>query len=182
VRQGGPHIRRPSADQPPPGENLVPGGGGEKSGVVDNDDPRPANVEVRPVTVSFEPSVVSLRPDQQTVLEVVVSGGDGPYRLPLGVAFDPERMVIESVQPAPGVGVVDQMIDDQSGWLGLDLVMSEASDLPRVAAEVTVRAMAPGPVPLVFSTGSATAADGFALPVATSDGALFVLGDDEGGS
>jgi hypothetical protein len=37
-----------------------------------------------------------------------------------------------------------------------------------------VRALAAGPVPLVFTSGRATLDDGTELPVATSDGALFV--------
>jgi hypothetical protein len=37
-----------------------------------------------------------------------------------------------------------------------------------------VRALAPGPVPLVITAGGATRYDGVVLPVAVGNGALFI--------
>ena len=46
-----------------------------------------------PLIVGLEPSVVSLVPGQETVLQMVVRGGSGSYRLPVGPLLRPDAGV-----------------------------------------------------------------------------------------
>jgi hypothetical protein len=63
----------------------------------------------------------------------------------------------------------------------LDLMVPAANDGAQAVGAVTVRAEAPGPVPLAFTSAGATLADGTVLPVAASDGAVFVSATAEDG-
>ena len=72
-------------------------------------------------------------------------------------------------------------IELDNGWMSLDLMVPAAHDGAQAVGALTVRADAPGPVPLAFTSAGATLADGTVLPVAVSDGALFVSGTEEDG-
>jgi hypothetical protein len=118
--------------------------------------------------------VVSLRPGQETVLQVVVRGGTGSYRLPFGLSFDPNRLSIDAVQAAPGVNILRDNMDAANGWIELDLLILDGIESGQGVASLEVRALEAGPVPLVFSATGAVTGDGRPVPVAASDGALFV--------
>ena len=139
------------------------------------DDSRP------PLLVGLEPSVVALASGTEIVLQVVVQGAPGSYRLPLGLSYDPGRVTVQSFEPAPGVDVMEGSIELDNGWMSLDLMVPSAHDGAQSIGALTVRADAPGPVPLAFTSAGATLADGTVLPVAVSDGALFVSGTEEDG-
>ncbi len=140
------------------------------------DDSRP------PLIVGLEPSVAALPRGSEIVLQLVVQGAPGSYRLPLGLSYDPGRVTVLSFEPAPGVDVMEGSIELDSGWMSLDLMVPAAHDGAQAVGALTVRAEAPGPVPLAFTSAGATLADGTLLPVAASDGSLFVSTGGEDGS
>jgi len=196
---GTPASRRPTAPRrvkpPPPGGEgveLVPSEGGKSlagedpiddvgwSGVPEFE-PMTGEVDtsVPPLLVGLEPSVISLRPDQGTVLQVVVRGGAGSYRLPFGLSFDPGRLSIEGVQAAPGVEILRDDLDAANGWIDLDVLVLDGIESGQALVSLEVRALEAGPVPLVFNATGAVAGDGTPMPVAASDGALFVNGNGQ---
>ena len=191
---GTPSSRRPTTprrvtppDETQGGVELVPSGG-DKSllnskatgdvGWQDVPEFEPVSEEIDPslppLLVGLEPSVVSLRPGQETMLQIVVRGGSGSYRLPVGLSFDPRRLLIEEVEAAPGVNFLRREVDSGSGWVDLDLVVSNGIESGQAVAVLHVRALEAGPVPLVFTSASAVTSNGSPVPVAASDGALFV--------
>jgi type II secretory pathway component GspD/PulD (secretin) len=132
---------------------------------------------VPPLLVGLEPSVVSLRPGQETVLQVVVRGGSGSYRLPMGLSYDPARVWLHEILPAPGVDILRDTRDPAQGWVDLELVVASSVESGQAVAALQIQALEAGPVPLVFSVTGAVMADGTPVPVAASDGALFVNGN-----
>jgi general secretion pathway protein D len=193
---GTPASRRPTAPRrvaPPPSESsgteLVPSSGNknffddevsvdegwtgvpEFEPVVGEIDP-----SLPPLLVGLEPSVVSLAPGQETILQVVVKRGSGSYRLPFGLSFDPGRLSIDGIVAAPGVEILRQDVDDSGGWIDLDLVVTDGIESGQAVVALEVHAVEPGPVPLVFTAEGAVTAEGTPMPVAASDGALFVNG------
>jgi general secretion pathway protein D len=134
---------------------------------------------VPPMLVGLEPSVVSLRPGQETVLQIVVRGGEGSFRLPVGLSFDPTRLWMHEVLPAPGVEILRQEVDQSNGFIDLELVVANALEGGQAVVALQVQALDAGPVPLVFSATQAVNNDGSPVPVAASDGALFVNGFGE---
>jgi len=130
-----------------------------------------------PLLVSLEPSVVSLVEDAETVLQLVVEGGEGSYRLPIGVSFDPQRVMIESFQPAPGVEVLQGNLNETEGWLSLDVLVPEGVEAARAVAAVSVRGLAQGGVTMLLSSPGAITGEGTKVPVATNDGALYIAAE-----
>jgi general secretion pathway protein D len=161
-----------------PGDDQAPEGGlaAESQAAAVVDDSRP------PLIVGLEPSVVALASGSEIVLQLVVEGAPGSYRLPLGLTYNPGRLTVQSFEPAPGVNVMEGSIELDNGWMSLDLMVAAANDGLQAIGALTVRAEAPGPVPLAFTSAGATLADGTVLPVAASDGALFVSAAEEGGN
>jgi general secretion pathway protein D len=198
---GTPATRSPVAPRriEPPTENrgvdLVPSGGDKKSaiqgglegdvgwGEVPDFEPAASGDDsgVPPLLVGIEPSVVSLRPGQETMLQIVVRGGGGSYRLPVGLSYDPNRLWISQVRPAPGVEFLLDEVDATAGWIELDMVVTNGIESGQAVAALEVQALAPGPVPLVFTSAGAVTGEGITVPVAASDGAMFVNGDGGGG-
>jgi hypothetical protein len=129
-----------------------------------------------PLLIGLEPSVVSLRPGQETVLQIVVRGGSGSFRLPVGLSYDPMRLWVHDVLPAPGVDFLSESVDPAQGWLDLELLVANAIEGGQAVVALQVQALGAGPVPLVLSAEGAVTADGVPIPVAASDGALFVNG------
>jgi general secretion pathway protein D len=191
---GTPATRRPTAPRrvtPPPPENegvdLVPSGG-EKSasdpgatgdvgwGDVPEFDPMSSALEssLPPLIVGLEPSVVTLHPGDETILQLVVRGGTGSYRLPLAISFDPRRVWVAGIQPAPGVNFLRDDIHAADGWIDLDMVVAEGIESGQAVAAISVQALDGGPAPLVFTSAGAVTAGGVAIPVAANDGALFI--------
>jgi general secretion pathway protein D len=127
-----------------------------------------------PLVLGLEPSVVTLRPGQETILQVFVRGGSESYRLPFSLSYDPTRLWVAEVLPAPGVEVLGNDVNSSQGWVDLDLVVANAIPGGQVVAALRVQALDAGPVPLVFTSAGAVMGDGLRLPVAASDGALFV--------
>jgi general secretion pathway protein D len=200
-RQDRPTSRRPTAprrvspeqrQQPPTGIELVPQPE-DKSQSIELDDLSSNDVgwddvpefvptdaidpSVPPMLVALEPSVVSLRPGQETVLQIVVRGASGPYRLPVGLSYDPTRVWVHEILPAPGIVILSDTRDPARGWIDLELVVGNAIEGGQALAALQIQAIDAGPVPLVFSVAGAVAADGTPVPVAASDGALFVNGN-----
>jgi hypothetical protein len=135
------------------------------------DDPDPS-----PILVGLEPSVLSLATGSETSLQLVARGAPAePYRIPLTVSFDPARVAIESIATVEGVVARFQDLEPEEGWIELDLEVGAGSAKgAHGLAVLRVRALAPGPVPLVVTAGGATSYDGSTLPVAVGNGALFV--------
>ena len=132
---------------------------------------------VPPMLVGLEPSVVSLRPGQETVLQIVVRGGSGSFRMPVGLSYDPTRVWIHDILPAPGVDILRDAVDPVQGWVDLELVVANAIEGGQSIVALHVQALDAGPVPLVFTATSAVTSEGVLVPVAASDGALFVNGN-----
>jgi general secretion pathway protein D len=197
---GRPSTRRPTAprrvepEQQPPntGIDLVPPPQDKSlssedissndigwEGVPEFDPTDDIDPSLPPLLVGLEPSVVSLRPGQETVLQVVVRGGAGSLRLPVGLSYDPTRVWIHDVLPAPGVEVLRSTVDPVRGWVDLELVIAGAIESGQAVVALHIQALDAGPVPLVFSTAGAVNSDGIQVPVAASDGALFVNGNEK---
>ncbi len=129
-----------------------------------------------PLLVGLEPSVISIRPQQETQLQIVVRGGTGSYRLPVGLSFDPNKVSIEEVLPGAGVEVLRHDVNPVDGWIDLDLIVTNGIESGQAVVVLGIRALEAGPVPLVFTAAGAVTSDGSSIPVAASDGALFVNG------
>jgi len=132
---------------------------------------------IPPMLVGLEPSVISLRPGQETVLQIVVRGGSGSFRMPVGLSYDPTRVWIHDILPAPGVDILRDAVDPTQGWVDLEFVVANAIEGGQPVAALHVQALDAGPVPLVFTATSAVTSEGVLVPVAASDGALFVNGN-----
>jgi general secretion pathway protein D len=132
--------------------------------------------QTAPILVGLEPSVLSLAVGAETSLQLVARGAPAePYRLPLTVSFDPVRVAIDSIATVEGVTARYQDLEPDEGWIELDLEVGAAEAVgSHGLAVLRVRALAPGPVPLVITAGGATRYDGAVLPVAVGNGALFV--------
>jgi general secretion pathway protein D len=180
-RPGGPTRANPSGDeQPQGGVELVPGL--NKSLGIEASEPLPeVGDESAPILIGIEPSVLSLATGAETSLQLVARGAPAePYRLPVTVSFDPARVSISSIATVEGVSARSQDLEPEEGWLELDLeVGAGAESGAHGLAVMRVRALAPGPVPLVVTAGGATRYDGAALPVAVGNGALFVTEQPE---
>jgi general secretion pathway protein D len=178
----GGEVRPPREVTPPPenqGTELVPGRNISslqpesedeevQERLTDLDDSSP------PLVLTLEPSVVSVAEGELTTLQLVVRDAPGPYRLPVSLSYDPNRVVVDSVQPAPGVEIIGESIDEANGWMTLDLLVAEGRATAHAVAALRVYAASAGPVPLMFTSSGAITSDGLTLPVAASDGALFV--------
>ncbi|RLE24123.1 MAG: hypothetical protein DRJ65_10520 [Acidobacteria bacterium] len=132
------------------------------------------NLMEAPIQLTLQPSVISLGVDESTQIQIVGSGDHDNYRMPMTLTFDPTRIAIDSLQVAPAIGVVEQVIDSLQGMIVLDLVVADGDAMPQVLATFNARALTPGPAPLIFSTQGIVRADGVVLPVSASDGAIFV--------
>jgi hypothetical protein len=137
----------------------------------------PLDLSRPPLVVALEPSVVSLVEGAETTLQLVVQGASGPYRLPIGLSFDPQRVMIESFEPAPGVEVLEGYLNETDGWLSLDVLVTDGRESTHAVAAITVRAIDRGGVSLLLSSPGAISAEGTTVPVATNDAALFVAQD-----
>ena len=135
------------------------------------------DVSVPPMLVGIEPSVVSLRPGQETVLQVVVRGGTGSFRMPVGLSYDPTRVWIHDILPAPGVDILRDDVDPSQGWVDLEFVVANAIESGQAVVALHVQGLDAGPVPLVLAATDAVTSEGVLVPVAASDGALFVNGN-----
>ncbi len=126
--------------------------------------------------VGFEPSVLSLAVGAETSLQLVSRGAPhDAYRIPVTVSFDPSRVAVDSVATVEGVRAVFQDLEPDAGWVELDLEVGSAlSQGPHGLMVLRLRALEPGPVPLVITTGGARTAGGTVVPVAVGNGALFV--------
>jgi hypothetical protein len=75
------------------------------------------------------------------------------------------------------VDLLRNTVDPVRGWVDLELVIGSAIEGGQAVAALYIQALEAGPVPLVFSTAGAVNSDGVQVPVAASDGALFVNGN-----
>ena len=80
-----------------------------------------------PLIVGLEPSVVSLQPGEETVLQLVVQGGTGSYRLPLALSFDPRRVFVIDILSAPGVNFLRSDVHAADGWIDLDVIVADGN-------------------------------------------------------
>jgi general secretion pathway protein D len=188
------HVRRsparPSRTAPSPGDSqtggvdLVPGGGlkslfppdeaGDGATEDGGDELMPFDPNAQPIRLNLEPSVVSLHPDQGTYVSLVTRGGSGAYRLPFGLSFDPTRLEITSLELAPGVTALDERLDPEKGFLWLDLQVAEGQATSQSLGSIGITALNAGSAPLVFTCDGAVTGDGFRIPVAAGNGAVFV--------
>ncbi|TFG39587.1 MAG: type II secretion system protein GspD, partial [Candidatus Aminicenantes bacterium] len=176
-RPNAPRRASPQPEDQPQGGGveLVPG---PKKSLDQSENEAPLEDEIAqaPILVGMEPSVLSLAVGAETSLQLVARGAPAePYRLPLTVSFDPTRVAISSIATVDGVTARYQDLEPDEGWIELDLEVG-AADAPGAhgLAVLRVRALAPGPVPLVITAGGATRYDGVVLPVAVGNGALFI--------
>ncbi len=173
-----PRRATPGREEQPPegggGVELVPGS--NKSLNTDDGEELADPSQTAPILVGLEPSVLSLAVGAETSLQLVARGAPAePYRLPLTVSFDPVRVAIDSIATVEGVTARFQDLEPDEGWIELDLEVGAAEAVGSHGLVVLrVRALAPGPVPLVVTAGGATRYDGVVLPVAVGNGALFV--------
>ena len=135
------------------------------------------DLSVPPMLVGLEPSVISLRPGQETVLQIVVRGGSGSFRMPVGLSYDPTRVWIHDIVPAPGVDILRDAVDPTQGWVDLEFVVANAMESGQAVVALHVQALDAGPVPLILAATEAVTSEGALVPVAASDGALFVNGN-----
>ncbi len=135
------------------------------------------DISVPPMLVGLEPSVISLRPGQETVLQIVVRGGSGSFRMPVGLSYDPTRVWIHDILPAPGVDILRDAVDATRGWVDLEFVVANAMESGQAVVALHVQALDAGPVPLILAATEAVTSQGVLVPVAASDGALFVNGN-----
>jgi hypothetical protein len=77
------------------------------------------------------------------------------------------------------VEILRQEVDQSNGFIDLELVVANALEGGQAVVALQVQALDAGPVPLVFSATQAVNNDGSPVPVAASDGALFVNGFGE---
>jgi len=156
------------------GVELVPGL--NKSLNTDSGEEAAGPGQTTPILIGLEPSVLSLAVGAETSLQLVARGAPAEaYRLPLTVSFDPARVAIDSIATVEGVTATFQDLEPEEGWIELDLEVGAAEAVgSHGLAVLRVRALAPGPVPLVVTAGGATRYDGVVLPVAVGNGALFV--------
>ena len=187
---GVPSTVKPRQVSPPRGVELATGnkaleaGDGDEGaldevfGIEEADRSFEIDLSVPPVLLNLQPSVISMGVDGTAQIQIVGSGEHDNYRLPLSLTFDPRRISVDSLEAAPAIGVVDQVIDSEQGIIVLDLVVAEGDAMPQVLATFNVRALTPGPAPLIFSTQGIVRADGVAVPVSASDGAIFITGGD----
>jgi general secretion pathway protein D len=179
------NVARPTAPRrAAPAESDETGGGGvelvpglnkslEAPDEAQGDAPDAADATV---LVSMEPSVLSLAAGAETSLQLVARGAPTEaYRMPVTVTFDPIRVAVESVATVEGVRASYQDLDPEAGWVELDLEVGSAfSQGAHGLAVLRVRALEPGPVPLVVTAGGATTIDGTTIPVTVGNGALFI--------
>jgi len=181
------NVPRPVAPRrAAPGDQEAPPGGtgvdllnpGSKKGLDQSQGEEPFSDDgsSAPILVGLEPSVLSLAVGAETSLQLVARGAPAdPYRLPLTLSFDPARVAIDSIATVEGVSARFQDLEPEEGWIELDLEVGAAEAVGSHGLVVLrVRALAPGPVPLVITAGGATRYDGVILPVAVGNGALFV--------
>jgi hypothetical protein len=83
-------------------------------------------------------------------------------------------VAVEAITPGPGVEVLRHEVDEQAGWIDFDLIVTEGSEVGQPVASLNLLALGAGPVPLVLSSTEAVTGDGTRVPVASSDGALYV--------
>jgi general secretion pathway protein D len=129
-----------------------------------------------PLVIGFEPSVLSLPVGAESALQLIARNAPAEaYQVPMTISFDPTRVAIDSIATVDGVVARDQDLEPDEGWVELDLEVGagEAAGSHGLAV-LRVRALAPGPVPLVVTAGGATSIDGATIPVAVGNGALFV--------
>ncbi len=181
------NVGRPAAPRrAAPNSNENPSGGGgidllnpdanKKSGELEGEEAGVDEGNHAPILVGLEPSVLSLAVGAETSLQLVARGAPAePYRLPLTLSFDPARVAIDSIATVEGVRAVFQDLEPDEGWIELDLEVGAAGAAgSHGLVALRVRALAPGPVPLVITAGGASRYDGVMLPVAVGNGALFV--------
>jgi hypothetical protein len=94
--------------------------------------------------------------------------------MPVGLSYDPTRVWIHDILPAPGVDILRDAVDPAQGWIDLEFVVANAIEGGQPVAALHIQALDAGPVPLVFTAAGAVTSEGVLVPVAASDGALFV--------
>ncbi|MEE4274082.1 MAG: secretin N-terminal domain-containing protein [Thermoanaerobaculales bacterium] len=189
ARPGTPRRSAPneSAEQPQQGGvELVPGVNKSLVDTGDEEDPDEEALDIfndSTVLVGLEPSVLSLAAGSETALQLVARGAPPEgYRLPVTVSFDPTRVAIDSVATVEGVRALYQDLEPDEGWIELELdVAGGGPKGGQSLAVLRVRALEPGPVPLVVTAGGVTRADGAVLSVAVGNGALFVTDEPQAG-
>ncbi len=178
ARPSAPRRAAPNAEEQPQGGgvDLVNPGAPKKLDQSQDDGSGDDQDARSPLLVGLEPSVISLAVGAETSLQLVARGAPAePYRIPLTLSFDPTRVVIDSIATVEGVNARFQDLEPEEGWIELDLEVGAADAVgAHGLAVLRVRALAPGPVPLVVTAGGATRYDGVVLPVAVGNGALFV--------
>ncbi len=179
-------VATPRGTELAPGSKALEAGDGDEGGFDDafglEEVSKPFEIDLAtpPVQLNLQPSVISLAVDDTTQIQIVGSGEYDNYRLPVTLTFDPRRIAVESVEAAPAIGVVEQVVDSEQGLIVLDLVVADGDAMPQVLATLAVRALTPGPAPLIFSSSGIVRVDGTTAPVLASDGAIFVTGGTEG--
>jgi general secretion pathway protein D len=163
-----------------PGVDLA-GGGGGKSLPSAGDDGGTVDPTLAPLILSLNPSVSTVEEGAEAVVEVLATGPYRDIRFPVSLGFDPERVVIERVDAPTSVAVIDMAVDPEQGWLDLDLVATGSGSAPTPVVSIVLRAVDDGGAALTLFSGLATADDGAHPPVSTTDGALFIVGDEEDG-
>jgi len=168
---GTPRRATPPERERDPGVELIPDrkrqNFEQEPGKVPESESRvePLDLDRPPLLAVLEPSVVSLVEGAETTLQLVVQGASGSYRLPIGLAFDPNRVMIDSFEPAPGVEVLDGYLNETDGWLSLDILVPEGRESAHTVAAISIRAIGQGGVSMLLSSPGAISADGTTVPV-----------------
>ncbi len=87
--------------------------------------------------------------------------------------------MITGAVAGPRIEILRNDVYAEDGWIDLDLVVSNGLESGQGVLALRVQAIDAGPVPLIFTSAGAVASDGTPVPVAASDGALFVNGNGQ---
>lgn len=127
------------------------------------------------VRLIADPSVMSFPRGDRRQIQLLVTGSTEELYLPLTLSYDPGRLQVATVDPAPGVSVVDVQNDAEGGWIDLLLQVEATAEVTRPLAAFELLGLRSGSAPFAFTAGQVRNAQGQELPVSLSGATLYVL-------
>jgi general secretion pathway protein D len=127
------------------------------------------------VRFSADPSVMSFPVGAERQIQILATGATDQLYVPLTLSYDPRRLEVAAVDPAPGVTVVDAHNDPEGGWIDLLLQLEANGSGTRPVATFQVLGRRAGSAPFAFTAGQVRDAEGQELPVSLSGATVYVL-------